>query len=131
MSILSNEIELPEEHIANVFGEFDCNTKKIERTFHVSIIVREGAVKVIGEPVQAKRAMDVLEELLELSRRGNTITEQNVDYAMALAMENQSGSLVAMDEDLICHTLMGRPIKPKTLGQKSYEIGRASCRERV
>ncbi len=56
----------------------------------------------------------------ELSRRGNTITEQNVDYAISLVFEDQEEGIVEIDRDLICHTLQGKPIKPKTLGQKKY-----------
>lgn len=120
MSILETVIEIPNEHAQNVFGQFDAHAKKIERTLHVSLIPRESGVKIIGEPMQAKRAGKVLEELAELSRRGNEIQEQNVNYALALAMEDASGGLVEIDKEIICHTLMGKPIKPKTLGQKKY-----------
>lgn len=66
---------------------------------------------------QAKR---VLEQLAELSKRGNTITEQNVDYAISLVFEDNEKGIVEIDKDIICHTLQGKPIKPKTLGQKKY-----------
>ena len=67
-----------------------------------------------------EQAKQVLLELLELSGRGRQITEQNVDYALALAMEKKSGALLAVDQELICHTVSGKSIKPKTLGQKRY-----------
>ena len=60
------------------------------------------------------------EELVELSRRGNTITEQNINYALSLAAEERTSAITEIDKDYICHTLNGRPIKPKTLGQKAY-----------
>lgn len=120
MSILETMIEIPSGHEQNVFGQFDTNVKKIERTLHVSIIPRADGIKIIGEPAQANRAKFVLKELTELSVRGNEIQEQNVNYALALSMENESGTLVEIDKEIICHTIMGKPVKPKTLGQKKY-----------
>lgn len=120
MSILETMIEIPSGHEQNVFGQFDANVKKIERTLHVSIIPRADGIKIIGEPAQANRAKSVLKELTELSVRGNEIQEQNVNYALALSMENESGTLVEIDKEIICHTIMGKPVKPKTLGQKKY-----------
>lgn len=120
MSILETMIEIPSGHEQNVFGQFDTNVKKIERTLHVSIIPRADGIKIIGEPAQANRAKSVLKELTELSVRGNEIQEQNVNYALALSMENESGTLVEIDKEIICHTIMGKPVKPKTLGQKKY-----------
>ena len=120
MSILETMIEIPSGHEQNVFGQFDANVKKIERTLHVSIIPRADGIKIIGEPAQANRAKSVLKELTELSVRGNEIQEQNVNYALALSMENESGTLVEIDKEIICHTIMGKPVKPKTVGQKKY-----------
>ncbi|MEI5604201.1 PhoH family protein, partial [Streptomyces brasiliscabiei] len=62
----------------------------------------------------------ILKELLGLSQRGNTIQAQNVDYALSLTMEEKDAPLVEMDKECICHTINGRPVKPKTLGQKQY-----------
>ncbi len=61
-----------------------------------------------------------MNQLTELSKRGNTVTEQNVDYAISLVYEDQEEELVEIDKDLICYTLQGKPVKPKTLGQKKY-----------
>lgn len=120
MSILEAVIDIPAEHERNVFGQFDAFAKKIERTLHVTIIARDGVIKVLGEAVRVEKAKGVLEQLAELSARGNTITEQNVDYALSLAFEDNDTGLLEIDKDLICHTLQGKPIKPKTLGQKRY-----------
>ena len=120
MSLSELMIDIPAEHEANVFGQFDAYAKKIERTFHVTLIARDGKTKIVGEAAAAQKALRVLTQLVELSRRGNTITEQNVDYAISLVFEDQEEGIVAIDKDLICHTLQGKPIKPKTLGQKNY-----------
>ena len=120
MSLSELMIEISAEYEANVFGQFDVYVKKLERTFHVTLISRDGATKIVGERAAAEKVQRILNQLVELARRGNTITEQNVDYAISLVFEDQEQQLVDIDKDLICHTLQGKPIKPKTLGQKKY-----------
>lgn len=120
MGILETMIDIPAEHEKNVFGQFDIFAKKIERALHVTLIARNGKVKVLGKEKNVERAQQVLSQLTELSRRGNTIQEQNVDYALSLTMEDSAEDILTIDKDLICHTLQGKPIKPKTLGQKKY-----------
>lgn len=120
MGILETMIDIPAEHEKNVFGQFDIFAKKIERALHVTLIARNGKVKVLGEEKNVERAQQVLSQLTELSRRGNTIQEQNIDYALSLTMEDSAEDILTIDKDLICHTLQGKPIKPKTLGQKKY-----------
>ena len=120
MSLSELMIEIPAEYEANVFGQFDVYVKKLERTFHVTLISRDGATKIVGERAAAEKVQRILNQLVELARRRNTITEQNVDYAISLVFEEQEQQLVDIDKDLICHTLQGKPIKPKTLGQKKY-----------
>lgn len=104
MSLSELMIDIPAEHEANVFGQFDAYAKKLERTFHVTLIARDGSMKIVGENTAAEKTHRVLTQLLELSRRGNTITEQNVDYAISLVFEDQEEGIVEIDRDLICHT---------------------------
>lgn len=120
MGILERVMEVSAEHEKNVFGEFDKFAKKIERTLHVTLIARNGEVKILGESSSVEKAENVLSQLLELSRRGNVIQEQNVDYALSLSFEDNTDGLLQIDKEIICHTLQGKPIKPKTLGQKKY-----------
>ena len=120
MGIMETVLEIPAEHEANVFGQFDAFAKKIERSLHVTLISRDGVVKIMGDSNAVERARNVLSQLLELSRRGNTISEQNVNYTLALVMEDSEDNVLEIDKDIICHTLQGKPIKPKTLGQKQY-----------
>ena len=114
--------DIPMEHEQNVLGLLDSNLKKIERSFHVTIIDRNGVLKIIGEERDTEKARAVLKNLLELSQRGNTLTEQNVDYAISLSFsEKSSGSdMVEIDKDILARTALGKPVKPKTLGQKDY-----------
>lgn len=120
MGILERVMKVSAEHEKNVFGEFDKFAKKIERTLHVTLIARNGEVKILGESSYVEKAENVLSQLLELSRRGNVIQEQNVDYALSLSFEDNTDGLLQIDKEIICHTLQGKPIKPKTLGQKKY-----------
>lgn len=113
-------IDISAEYQMHVFGQFDSFAKKIERTLHVTLIPRGDTVKILGEEGQAQKARSVLSQLTELARRGNEIREQNVDYTLSLAMEDQEDQVLEIDRDMICHTLQGKPIKPKTLGQKKY-----------
>ena len=120
MSIIETMIDIPAEHEKNVCGQFDSYLKKIERTLHVSMVARDGEIKVIGPDHAVKRAKSVFSTLLELSKRGEEIGEQNVDYALALSFEDKDTEMLSLDRDIICHTINGKPVKPKTLGQKQY-----------
>ena len=79
MSNIETLFDIPSEHLGNVFGEYDSYIKKIEKTLHVAVSVRDSGIKIVGEEVATKRAKNVFEQLIALSKRGNTITEQNVD----------------------------------------------------
>ena len=120
MGLMETVIDIPAEHEANVFGQFDAYAKKIERALHVTLIARGESVKIMGDALKVEKAKKVLDQLVELSKRGNTIQEQNVDYTLALVMEDSEENVLEIDKDIICHTLQGKPIKPKTLGQKKY-----------
>ena len=120
MSITETIIDIPIEHEKNVFGNYDSYIKIIEKTLNVTIIERNGEIKVIGDTEGAAKAKSVVLQLLELSKRGNNITEQQVNYALSLSFEEKEKEIVEIDKELICHTINGRPIKPKTIGQKNY-----------
>ena len=120
MGITETMIDVPAEHARNVFGQFDVYIKKIERTLNVTVILRDHMMKLIGDSVQVSKAKSVFLNLLELSKKGEVITEQNVNYALSLSFDNNESSIVTLNKDIICHTINGKPIKPKTLGQKSY-----------
>lgn len=120
MSLNEVSLRIPSEQMANVFGQFDANIKKIERALGVTVIAREDQLKIIGNEVAINGAAEVFGQLARLAERGNVITEQNVNYALALLEEHKGDEMVAIDRDIICHTIAGKPVKPKTLGQKSY-----------
>lgn len=116
----SIQIELPVAHMQKIFGMQDSYIKKLERDFQVTVVDRNGHVIITGSEENAKRAESVLRQLTILSDRGNEIEEQSVDYAIRLGKEEQEGILTEIDSDCICHTINGKPIKPKTMGQKAY-----------
>uniref|UniRef100_N2BEV8 PhoH-like protein n=1 Tax=Eubacterium plexicaudatum ASF492 TaxID=1235802 RepID=N2BEV8_9FIRM len=117
-----NEIcmELPSDHMGNIFGQFDAYLKIIERSLQVSVICRDEQVRILGDPPHISSAKQVISQLLELSVRGSMITEQNVDYAIALVKEHETATLAEIDDSCVGYTVNGKPIRPKTLGQKNY-----------
>ena len=120
MSLNETRIDIPAEHVSNIFGQFDHNIKLIERTLNVTVVPRNEGIKVIGDTANVEGACKVFAELLQLAERGNMIDEQKVAYTLSLLGEHKEGSLVEIDKDCICHTINGKPVKPKTLGQKAY-----------
>ena len=119
-SIIELYVDVPADRQANIFGQFDEHLKLIERTLNVTMIFRDGSLKILGSQEGATQARAIVEELNTLAGRGNTITQQNVNYALSLAMEKIGSVMEEIDKDLICNTIQGRPIKPTTLGQKDY-----------
>jgi len=113
-------LECTIEQMQNIFGRNDAYIKKIERDFQVEIIDRNGMINIIGEEKNASKVKSILEQLMVLNDRGNEIQEQNIDYAIAMGLEDEESYITEIDRDLICHTIAGKPIKPKTLGQKKY-----------
>ena len=113
-------INVPVEHMQNLFGRHDSYIRKIEDDFHVMIVDRDGAVKISGDKEAVAKASHVVRELLALSERGNVLEEQSINYAIEMESESSDDVLLEIDNDCICHTVNGKPIKPKTLGQKQY-----------
>ncbi len=120
MSIVETMMNLPVEHSRNIFGQFDAYAKLIEKNLGVTLIVRDDKLKILGTEEAAEQAKRVIDQLCLLSERGNAITEQNVSYALSLLPKAQEAAVTEIDKDTICHTIQGKPIKPKTLGQKQY-----------
>ena len=120
MALVERVAKVPEELEGQVFGQFDAWLKKIERTLNVTVIARDSELRVIGSEPAADGAKRVLEDLAALAEQGSVITEQNVNYALSLAMEKTDGSIAQIDREIICHTAAGKPVSPKTFGQKNY-----------
>ena len=120
MSVTAIRLEMDTEQMQKIFGMQDAYIKKLEQDFQVTIVDRNGSVMITGEEENVSKASRVLRQLTALSDHGNEIEEQSVDYAIEMGKEDQEEKLMEMDADCICHTISGKPIKPKTLGQKAY-----------
>ncbi len=108
------------EQAVNLFGSFDENIRLIEAEFHVTVANREGELRVNGEPEDTMLACKAIHALLTLSNRGEAISEQNVRYVIGLARTGQEDKISELTQDVICISAKGRPVKPKTIGQKEY-----------
>jgi len=120
MSLIEKSLNVPIEHMANVFGHLDVYMKKIERSLNVTIVVRNETMKLIGNIENVDVALNVFMQLIELSKLGNDITEQNVDYILSLSESKQESAIIGIEKEVICHTMNGKPVRPKTLGQQTY-----------
>lgn len=113
-------VDLPLEFQKILFGPGDSFIKKIEKQCGVEIVLRNDEIQFSGDDKGVSAAKKVFLNLAELSKRGTEITEQSVDYALSLEKDSESEKILLIDSDLICHTISGKPVKPKTLGQKHY-----------
>ena len=120
MSVVQLQIEMSVQDMQKIFGAGDSYVRKLENDLDVTIVDRNGKIIITGEEKNANRACRILSQLTEISKRGNEIEEQSVNYAITLSMEDNEEVLTEIDSDIICHTINGKPIKPKTLGQKKY-----------
>lgn len=108
------------EHAVSLFGSFDENIKLIEKDFFVSILTRGSEIKIHGEEENVDKAKRVIEKLLYLLNKGETLSEQNIRYVISLVKDGNEDKLSSISSDCICISAKGKPIKPKTLGQKNY-----------
>ncbi|MBO5020341.1 MAG: phosphate starvation-inducible protein PhoH, partial [Clostridia bacterium] len=109
------------EQIVNLFGNFDENIKRIEKRYGVAITSHGSAIKVKGEVDGVVSACRTIEGLITMINKGEQITDRNVDYVASLVDDGEEGKIGEItDVNCICITSKGKPVKPKTLGQKQY-----------
>jgi phosphate starvation-inducible PhoH-like protein len=108
------------EHIISVFGSFDQNLRIIETEMNVKVTDRDSELKISGEAEDVMRAEKAIEGLLTLAARGENIDAQNVRYIIKLVSEGKETQISSLAKDVVCITAKGKPIKAKTLGQKTY-----------
>ena len=117
---VSVSMQMEAEHMQNIFGNNDLYIKKIEDDLDVIITDRNGEIRISGMIDNVNKARRLLVELAALSKRGSEIQEQSVSYALELSKDDEDESILEIDGNCICHTISGKPIKPKTIGQKKY-----------
>ncbi|MBR1815488.1 MAG: PhoH family protein [Lachnospiraceae bacterium] len=119
-------INVPQQHIQNVFGQFDKNIKSLEKAFNVTIVLRDDTLRVVGVEDNVRKTIAIISEMIKLSKNGNVISEQNINYAISLAKSKDKDKNVEViseldkDSNIICHTINGKPVKAKTIGQQKY-----------
>lgn len=108
------------EHAVALFGSFDQNIKLIENEYKVHVIGRDSELKIEGDAENVSKACKVIESLLTFINRGEALSEQNVRYCISLVNDGSEDKIEQIAGDCICITSKGKPIKPKTMGQKRY-----------
>ncbi len=108
------------ENAVALFGSFDENIKLLEKEFAVKVVCRDSELKIDGEAENVSKAGKTIESLLQLINRGEALSEQNVRYCISLVNEGSEDKIEQLAGDCICITSKGKPIKPKTIGQKRY-----------
>ena len=108
------------EHVLVLFGNADQNIKIIEEHFGVNIVCRGTEVKITGESEAVSKAQRTIDTLLAMIQKDGNLSEQNIRYVMTLVEQGSEQSMVQMNNSCIAVTVKGKPVKPKTLGQKKY-----------
>ena len=108
------------EQTVSLFGSFDENVRLIESHYNVKIVSRGSELKISGDAENVSKATRAINGLLMLINRGEALSEQNIRYVLSLVNEGNEDKLSEMTGDCVCITAKGKPIKPKTLGQKKY-----------
>lgn len=109
------------EQLVNLFGNLDENIKRLENHFNVAITSHSGQIKIIGDTVNVSAASRAINCLLEIINKGETINAQNIDYVINMVEDGEDDKISRLtNADCICVTAKGKPVKPKTLGQRRY-----------
>ena len=108
------------EDVLTLFGNADQNVKIIEEHFGVNIVCRGTEVKITGEPEAVSKAQRTVDTLLAMIAKDGNLSEQNVRYVITLVEQGSEQSMAQMNNCCIAITVKGKPVKPKTLGQKKY-----------
>ncbi len=114
------KIQISANIISGLFGSFDSNIKKIESEYNVNVINRGDDIDIIGESEDIEKAVNVINSLIKLIESGESIDTQSINYIITEVNNNNTDEVNKLKDDIICMTINGRALKPKTLGQKYY-----------
>lgn len=114
------ELNIENQILPKIFGAYDANAKKIEKRYNVSIVERDDRVKILGEHKAIEKAKALIELLVSKAKKGNEITEQDLNYCIDMIDKEDKNDIQNLDDEILSHTIQGKPIKPKTIGQKTY-----------
>lgn len=113
-------LQIPDDLIGNVFGKLDENIKKIEEAYGVVVVYRGDQVQITGSEAGSEKAEAVLKKLTVFAQKGETISDQQVSYLISSQGEADFAHIEKINDDTVCITFSGRPVRPKTIGQKKY-----------
>lgn len=108
------------EQAVNIFGSFDENIRLLEKEFNVTVTNRDGELRISGEAEDVMHTAKAVQAMLTLSSRGEALGEQNVRYIIDMVRTGKEEQISELAGDVLCISAKGRPVKPKTLGQKEY-----------
>ena len=108
------------EDMISAFGSFDQNIRLLEEALHVTVTDRGNEIHISGEGEELEQAERTVRGLLSQAARGETIDSQAVRYLLNLVREGREEQLGELSGDVVCVTAKGKPVKAKTLGQRSY-----------
>ncbi len=114
------KMQIKNEFISEIFGKFDENIKKLEKAFSVSIVNRDDGIIISGDEQNTRIARKVLSAISETANKGEIIDEQKINYYISELKEKSIEEIQEINNDFLCMTISGRPVRPKTLGQKKY-----------
>jgi len=117
---LEQIVHLQPDTVAEIFGMLDFNAKKIEKTFNVTLLNRADGIKITGLESNVLLASRAIVSLSALVNKGEAITEQSLNYVCDSIQNGNEASFKYMDSDCILITSKGKPVKPKTEGQREY-----------
>lgn len=120
MSEVIETLDLDMAHMQTIFGQYDHYISKLEKQLHILVVNRNGGLQIKGEQENVEKAKKLIASFVTSIDGGNELEEQRVNYAMELIQEEEELDLAQMDQTCICHTALGKPIHPKTLGQQKY-----------
>ena len=113
--------ELSLDFVLKLFGTLDGNVENIESAFSVSVVSRDGSVRISGEnQSDVNMAVSCIRQLERISQKTESIDENTVNYVISMVREEKESELGAIYSDCICLTNRGKPIKAKTVGQQEY-----------
>ena len=119
MIIQKKFIVSEEKFERELFGDFDENIKLIESTLSIDVILREGNIVLMGEEKNVDLALKLMNELHDTVSNGKSLDKQSITYSLSLLLEGSEMRIKEL-EDVIVLTKKGKPVQPKTLGQKKY-----------
>ena len=109
------------EFLSELFGSYDENLRILEKEYSVSITYRDGKLKIIGEEKNISSAISTIKQMRACLQNGETLTEQGISYIISLVRDGEDDDFYqVLNNDCVAITVSGKPVKPKTIGQKKY-----------